>query len=99
MKFKNKELGVEFELPEVITVRMQLQYMGHIRNALGDDHYLALWEGANLLLTEWKCKEIPNPLALDLDEANDFSVTKIIVWVGTIVSGHIAGLVAEKKTS
>ncbi len=99
MKFENKELKVTFEIPDVITVRQQLKYMSYVRFTLGEEHYLALWEGAKLLMTEWECESIPKLAKYDLDKAEDFADTHIIIWVGNQVSAHVFELTSEKKTS
>lgn len=89
--FKNDELGVSFSVPTELTVNDQLRFYGVTGGSTSADTFLSLWEGVKMLAVNWECKALPK-LKSDLSEAVDPSITRIVIWAGSQLMGHISRL-------
>lgn len=87
---KNESLGASFQIPDRVTVRMQLAYFSEAALARGEELFVRLWEAAKAIIAEWKCEGIP--LDVDLDEATDPRATEVILWASTEVKAHMDSL-------
>lgn len=87
-KFKNKELKVSFELPDVINCRDQLRFSGANIGMRDDEVFIRIWEGAKSLIEKWNCSYFDYKED-SLDEAIDPRITRLVIWVGSQVSRHM----------
>ena len=91
MKFEKKEIGLSFEVDDVITVPTQLMYWGAIDEASGMAKFIMRWNAARMLVKEWKFKVFPDPTAA-FAEATDPAITAGIMWASQQVYDYITGL-------
>lgn len=96
-EFKSEQHGVTFTVPDRTTVRQQLAYFSGINDAFGEPSLIRHWKGALSLIGDWKCDLVPDPDALDLDEVDDRAITRLIIWVGQEIMGHMVGLESVPK--
>lgn len=94
--FENQELGVRFTVPDRITVRQQLLYMGTLATREGDDILVRQWAAARTLIQDWHSEMFPDPAA-DLDSVEDRRIAKTLIWAGRTVLDHVIGLDAIPK--
>lgn len=94
-KFKNKELKVSFELPDVINCRDQLRFFGANIGMRDDESFIRMWEGAKSLIEKWDCSYFNYEDSLD--EAVDPRITRVIIWVGGAVARHMNSLEKTEK--
>ena len=92
--FHNKKLGVEFDTPDTLTVRQQLEFMS-IRD--GDysesGKHERAWLASLPLIRNWKCSWLADPLLINIDSpAADGRYLILILWVGGSVFQFVAGL-------
>lgn len=95
--YENEALGVSFDVADRITVREQLAFRQAIFNKNAESTYERYWAGAVKVLKEWQCELVPDPTALDLDEADDARIADIVQWTANIVAGHMAELRTPPK--
>jgi hypothetical protein len=91
MKFENADLGCSFSVPDRPTVRQQLQYYSQVRDTRGKEQYERMWAGAQALIADWQCPDLPDPNA-SLDEMTNPSQALIIIWAGGMVYRHFNAL-------
>jgi len=99
MKIEREEpTQVIFEVPDVVTVRHQLLYSWAISESNEDfDTVLRWWQGALIVLDNWKCELVPDPTKLDMDKVTDPAVAELVTWVGVQVRQHMMSLDTIKK--
>lgn len=96
MKFKDKKLGVSFEVPDKFTVRDQLRYKGVTSTLDSEDFLINLWHGARLFIQKWECEKFPD-FDVSIDKIHDPAIADIVSWAGMQVLGHIRELETPKK--
>ena len=79
-------------MPDVITVRKQLEYTGVISFSGSRDRIVKWWDAAKTLIDEWECEEIEDYEAFDLDKSTNPEHARIIGWAATIVWQHMITL-------
>lgn len=90
--FENEKLGARFSVSDRITVRQQLAYLGARQFSDASEAFERSWRAALPLIEGWECALIPDPQALNLDEASDPRVTSVILWAAGKVAAHVAEL-------
>ena len=96
MKFENKELGLKFEIEEVIAVPIQMGYWALIEDLGFGAKYLRYWIGARMLIKEWEFKPFPDHNG-DFAELTDPAITAALMWAGNEVFEYVEGLTAPKN--
>jgi len=98
MEYKNDALEVSFSLPDAITVRQQLNIKSRMVMMFDiDDYYMIFWNSLLPVIENWKCKTIPDPKELDMNESTDPKVARIVVWVCTEANRWFTGLESVEK--
>lgn len=91
MKYKTE--GCSLEVPDVITVRQQLQYTGTVSFVSENkDRLIAWWEAAKTVIDKWECEAMPDYIDFDIDASEDPEHTKIIGWVASTIWTHMNSL-------
>jgi hypothetical protein len=82
MEFQREKPDCKFEVPEKITVRMQLAYYSAASSIEQDKLLERSWEAAKQIIipASWRCELVK--LDSDLDELTDPQATDIILWAG-----------------
>ena len=94
-KFKNKELKVSFELPDVINCRDQLRFFDATIGTRENELFIRMWEGAKALIEKWDCSYFDYKDSLD--EETDPRITRLVIWIGSEVSRHMNDLEKTEK--
>lgn len=89
MEFKSDK--AKFTIPDKITVRMQLEYIGAVTTVEQAQHLVRKWEGAKQLIESWECEILPK-FEVNLDDITDPNQTDVIVWAGLQVWLHMNSL-------
>ena len=88
-KFDNAGYKVSFSVPDEPTVLQLLSY-DSIRVKLPDDTppFVALWECAKPIITDWQCEEFPSKDAdiAKLAGKGAARIVRMIEWAGVTVS-------------
>ncbi len=96
MKFDHPESNTSYEIPDVITVRMQLRYIS-LASSDKADRPERHWDAAKSLITGWKSDLIKDIEKIDLDKETDINITALITSVSMRVKEHIYQLGAVEK--
>ena len=94
-KFKDKELKVSFELPDVITCRDQLRFSSANIGMRDDEIFIRMWEGAKTLIEKWKCPYFDYKDSYD--NVSDPRITRAIIWAGGQDARHMNSLEKTEK--
>lgn len=87
--YENETIGVAFDLPDRITVRMQLAFRGAVALAMNENSYIRYWHGALTVIENWTCARLPDPAELDMDASDDPALADIVAWTTNAVVGHM----------
>lgn len=91
--YENQEFGVHFSVPDRLTVRQQLAYLGAVATSQAEEALERQWIAGVALLKTWQCETIPDPQA-DLGVVDDPRMVRIIIWVGNRIAEHVRKLEA-----
>lgn len=80
-----------FSIPARPTVRQQMEYISASAGAVGKNMVSRFWEGAKVLIVNWKSETLPN-FNSDLDALEDPKQTELITWASLQVKAYIDGL-------
>lgn len=93
MRYESEDLGVSFELPDMLTVREQLLFRSRIAERARESYFARYWYAAQTVIREWQCDTIPDPAAFDMDDPDeDGMLANVVMWVANTVTGHMAGI-------
>lgn len=94
----NDELGVNFSLPEAITVRQQIKIRSRVWSQDTDEEpTFRFWFGMKPLIKDWYCEEFPYLDEIDLDDSTDPLLADIVTWVSNELAGYWLDLSAVPK--
>lgn len=112
MKFENKELETSFEVKDNLTVKQVLDFNNRIfryrteenifwRNFIVAVPLVENWQSGVLddITKMFATKEAPDEPEdfVYLDEVTDMRLVDLIMWVGNVVSNHVAALEQIEK--
>ena len=97
---KYDDLKASFELPEKISVGVNLRFWAGWRQAEDHGDYVVIkrWELINSLglLTNWKCDYFKDPKA-SLDDIEDVRVADLVIRIVSDIFQYMLGLRAVEK--
>lgn len=91
-EYRSDALGVKFELPDRVTVRQQLAFRSRVAVVQPDEAFVAYWLAALGLLSDWECERVPDPAALNMDEAVEPAVADIVQYTANTAAAHMLAL-------
>ena len=98
--YTNEDLGLSFDVPDKVPVKVQLRFRRAIANGIrSDDTYAIYWQGSLHLIENWQCEHVDDPDELDLDTETRSIVTDIVFWTCNQVADHMLLLDKMPKNS
>lgn len=92
-KYNEPKLDVTMEIPDELTVRMQLKFEDAClkRDEGGEDErYLHIWSALPVIVSAWECPHIE--LGADLDTVTSPKAARAVKWACVTAWGHVADL-------
>lgn len=87
-----------FSIPARPTVRQHMEYLSASAGASGSQMIFRFWEGAKVLITDWKSETLPD-IRADLDSLDNPVQAELITWASVQVKQYIDGLENIPKNS
>lgn len=112
MKFESKDLLTSFEVGDDLTVKQVLDFNNRIFRYRNEENiFWRNFIVAVPLIVEWKSEVLPDVTKIFaskespdepedfvyLDEVTDMRLVDLIMWVGNVVSNHVAALEQIEK--
>jgi hypothetical protein len=80
-----------FSIPARPTVRQQMEYLSATAGASGDQMLFRFWEGAKVLIIDWKADCLPD-FKKNVDEMDNPEQAELITWASLQVKMYFDNL-------